>query len=124
VGSRWVFRHPSSTSCASCHSRPAGHRAGACATCHRTPGSFRFTHPSSKSCSSCHTAPASHYGTSCANCHSPSRAWRSATFSHPSIPGGEHTYRSFACTKCHPSGPPAVYCSCHGGRPPVEGNED
>ena len=56
----------------------------------------------------------------CASCHSPSRAWSSAVFSHPSIPGGEHTYRSFACSKCHPSGPPALYCTCHKGNPPTE----
>jgi RNase P subunit RPR2 len=51
-------------------------------------------------------------GTSCASCHKPLVAWTKATFSHPSA--GEHSYRSFACVKCHPNGYSTAYCSCHG----------
>jgi nitrate/TMAO reductase-like tetraheme cytochrome c subunit len=116
-----TFRHPTTTSCQNCHRPPSGHRTSGCYTCHKQPGrSWAFTHTCSTACASCHRSPSSHYGTSCVSCHSPSRSWSSATFRHPSIPGGEHTYRSFACSKCHPSGPPKLYCSCHGGRPPVD----
>lgn len=114
TGSSWAFRHPgSSASCTSCHKRPSGHRAGACVTCH-TVSTWRFRHPSSKSCTSCHTAPSSHYGSSCASCHSPSRSWSSATFSHPRIPGGEHSYKSFSCATCHPKSYSSYSClKCH-----------
>jgi hypothetical protein len=118
VGVSWRFTHPASTRCTTCHTRPSGHRSGSCLSCHRAGASWRFYHPSSSRCASCHRAPANHYGTTCASCHSPSRAWSSAVFRHPST-GGEHSYRSFACTKCHPSGPPRVYCTCHNGRPPT-----
>ncbi len=110
---RWS--HPKSTSCQSCHSRPGGHSSGACSTCHKSPGrSWAFTHPSSSSCSSCHRAPASHYGSSCASCHKPSVPFSRATFRHPSI-DAPHGTSGIACSKCHPSGPPAVGCTCHGG---------
>lgn len=111
-----TFKHPGSTAtCTNCHKRPAGHSASTCATCHKTGVSWRFSHPTSKSCASCHRAPGGHYGSTCSSCHSPSRAWSSATFTHPRVPGGEHTYRSFACNKCHPSGYTSVSCtSCHG----------
>ncbi len=124
VAKSWRFSHPgSSANCASCHARPGGHRSGACQSCHR-PGSWRFTHTSSSSCSSCHNPPSGHYGSTCKNCHSPSRSWTSATFSHPGIPGGEHNYKSFACTKCHPgSGKgPGHYCSCHGNNSGPKGD--
>jgi cytochrome c-type protein NapC len=113
--SSWAFSHPSTSStCTNCHNRPSGHRSGSCATCHRTGASWSFRHPGSSSCASCHKAPSSHYGNSCASCHSPSKSWKSATFSHPRIPGGEHTYRSFSCGKCHPSGYGSHTCaSCH-----------
>lgn len=119
AGASWRFSHPGSgAKCLSCHSAPGGHRTSSCSSCHRTGVNWAFRHPSSTSCSSCHKAPSGHYGSTCSSCHSPSRAWSSATFSHPRVPGGEHTYRSFACSKCHPSGPPRVYCSCHNGNPP------
>ncbi|TDB36953.1 MAG: hypothetical protein D9V44_10655 [Actinobacteria bacterium] len=116
------FTHPGSTAtCTNCHSRPSGHSGLSCVTCHKPGGSWRFYHPTSTACSSCHRAPANHYGTTCANCHSPSRAWSSATFTHPSIPGGEHTYRSFACTKCHPSGYSSASCTaCHRSGAPID----
>jgi len=114
--SKATFKHPGSTAtCTNCHKRPSGHSSATCATCHRTGVSWGFTHPGSKTCSSCHKAPSSHYGTTCSSCHSPSKSWGSATFSHPSVPGGEHTYRSFACTTCHTTGSySTVNCtSCH-----------
>ncbi|MCE5190898.1 MAG: NapC/NirT family cytochrome c [Actinomycetia bacterium] len=114
-----TFTHPGRTAtCTNCHSRPSGHSAKSCVTCHRPGVSWKFYHPSSKSCASCHSAPSKHYGTRCANCHAPGRAWSSATFSHPSIPGGEHTYRSFACTSCHPNGYGSASCAtCHDSTP-------
>jgi nitrate/TMAO reductase-like tetraheme cytochrome c subunit len=114
VGVSWAFTHPTSSACATCHDRPAGHQSGACTTCHRAGTSWAFTHSSSTACASCHDAPAGHYGTSCASCHAPTRAWRNAQFNHPRIPGGEHSYRSFACKSCHPSGYSSANCSkCH-----------
>lgn len=117
VGSRWSFRHPGNgASCASCHNRPSGHRSGSCQSCHSVGSRWVFRHGSSGRCSSCHQAPAKHFGTSCASCHSPSRSWRSASFRHPSIPGGQHRSTSFACIRCHPGDGrgPGHYCSCHG----------
>lgn len=113
--SRTVFRHPGATAtCTSCHPRPSGHASGACTTCHKPAVSWAFYHPTSVMCASCHAAPRNHYGTACVSCHSPSARWGSATFSHPKVPGGEHTYKSFACTKCHPSGYDSLDCtSCH-----------
>jgi nitrate/TMAO reductase-like tetraheme cytochrome c subunit len=110
-----TFKHPGTTAtCTNCHTRPSGHSASKCSTCHKTGVSWRFVHPSSTSCASCHKSPSGHYGTTCSNCHSPSRSWSSATFNHPSVPGGEHTYRSFACNKCHPSGYTSTACTtCH-----------
>lgn len=109
------FTHPGSgATCTSCHKRPAGHSTAACASCHATGVSWAFRHPTSKTCSSCHKAPSNHYGTSCSSCHTPTKAWSSASFSHPSVPGGEHTYRSFSCVSCHPSSYSSVNCtSCH-----------
>jgi len=118
-GVSWAATHPSSASCASCHRAPSGHvRTVSCATCHKKPGtSWAARHPASTACATCHKAPASHFGTSCASCHKPLVAWSRATFRHPST-GGEHTYRSFACVKCHPNGYGSSYCSCHKGNPP------
>lgn len=110
-----VYRHTSSA-CGSCHKAPSGHnRSASCATCHRKPGvSWAASHPSSTACSSCHKAPVNHFGTSCASCHKPLVAWSRATFRHPST-GSEHTYRSFACVKCHPNGYSTHTCTaCHG----------
>ena len=115
TGASWSFSHPGSgATCTNCHRRPSGHRSGSCATCHRTGVTWAFRHSGSTSCRSCHNAPSNHFGTSCASCHSPSRSWGSANFSHPRIRGGEHSYRSFACSKCHPNGYGSATCSrCH-----------
>lgn len=105
--------HQPSMDCLRCHQRPHRDR-GSCAGCHRPGVSWSFRHPSRTDCASCHRAPATHYGTKCSSCHSPSRSFGSATFRHPSIPGGEHTYRSFACVNCHPSSYSSRTCAkCH-----------
>ena len=115
AATRWAFTHPGAgADCASCHTAPAGHWGGSCTTCHQPAASWAFHHPSSASCASCHAAPANHYGTTCSSCHSPSSAWQSATFAHPGVPGGEHTYRSFSCTSCHPVAYTSYSCvKCH-----------
>jgi len=114
-----VFTHPGqSAPCADCHARPGGHPGGQCSGCHGVGGGWAFVHPVSSACANCHAAPANHYGPTCASCHSPSRAWSSATFTHPGIQ--EHTYRSFPCAQCHPSGYTSVNCTCHGGNPPED----
>lgn len=114
AGTSWKFTHTTSLACASCHKAPANHRKGECSNCHKNAGrSWKFTHTKSLACSSCHKAPANHFGSTCSSCHSPSRSWRSATFNHPRIRGGEHSYRSFACSKCHPNGTGSSYCTCH-----------
>jgi nitrate/TMAO reductase-like tetraheme cytochrome c subunit len=112
-----VYRHVSSA-CSSCHRAPSGHvRSVSCSTCHRKAGtSWAASHPASRACASCHKPPANHFGTTCASCHKPLVAWTRATFKHPSA--GEHSYRSFACAKCHPSGYSSHSCTCHGGNPP------
>ena len=115
AGVTWAFKHPTAAaSCTNCHSKPSGHRAGSCTSCHSVGRSWAFKHSSSSNCPSCHKAPSGHYGSRCSSCHSPSRAWKSATFRHARIPGGEHTYRSFACTNCHPNGKSTHTCArCH-----------
>lgn len=115
-GKTFVFVHPKNRSdCLTCHARPAKHSNGSCVNCHAVGPKWTFKHPSATNCSSCHTAPANHFGTNCSSCHSPSRAWKSATFRHPGIPGGEHSYRSFPCVNCHPGGFSSATCAkCHG----------
>ena len=116
VGNAFVFTHPAGSGCTSCHTAPANHtgRPGECSQCHAVGDAFVFTHPAGSGCASCHSAPANHYGTNCVSCHSASRAWSAATFRHPAIPGGEHTYRSFECVNCHPNGYASNTCAaCH-----------
>ncbi len=115
TGVSWKYRHPGAGStCTTCHTRPRGHSSRSCPTCHAVGVSWAFRHPSSSNCTACHKAPANHYGSGCSACHSPSRSWKNATFSHARIPGGEHSYRSFACVNCHPSGYSSHTCAkCH-----------
>ncbi|MDZ4166184.1 MAG: NapC/NirT family cytochrome c [Coriobacteriia bacterium] len=110
-----VFTHPgASATCTNCHNRPSGHASGTCTTCHQPASSWKFTHPKSTDCASCHRAPSNHYGTTCVSCHTVGQSWGSATFSHARITGGEHTYRSFSCATCHPSGYGSYSClQCH-----------
>lgn len=115
-GVAWTFKHAGeSATCTRCHTRPAKHDAGQCSRCHSKTGvSWAFSHPSSSNCARCHKAPARHYGSGCSSCHSAGRAWSRATFSHPGIRGGEHSYRSFACSSCHPRGYSSATCTkCH-----------
>ncbi len=114
-GVAWSFKHPGkSSTCTDCHARPSRHASGACTRCHGVGTSWAFRHPSASNCSACHKAPANHFGSTCRSCHSPGRSWTSASFNHPGIRGGEHSYRSFACGNCHPSGFSSATCrKCH-----------
>jgi nitrate/TMAO reductase-like tetraheme cytochrome c subunit len=113
VDTKWT--HTSSTSCGSCHTRPSKHSTSACSGCHKQPGrSWAFTHPNSTACSTCHTPPANHFGAACSSCHKPSVPFKSTQLNHPST---HHDWHSMACSNCHPSGPPKVGCTCHGGGP-------
>jgi nitrate/TMAO reductase-like tetraheme cytochrome c subunit len=115
AGRSWAFTHPSSTDCGACHQKPAKHVGtdAACPTCHRQTGkSWAFSHPARKDCTACHKAPASHFGNDCARCHSTTKPFTSTTFNHPAT---AHGWRSRPCASCHPKGPPAVSCTCHGG---------
>lgn len=89
----------------------ANHATVSCSECHDM---------SSAACTACHEPPAGHYGFECSACHAPGVPWESAEFAHPRIEGGEHTYRSFGCEKCHPSGYAQANCTCHGGNPPTD----
>jgi len=102
--------------CAQCHTAPHEVR-GDCAQCHRPGTKFAFAHPLAPDCGRCHRAPASHFGPSCSTCHRPGIAFAKATFRHPGNTG-EHSFRSFACVKCHPKSFSSASCTCHGGRPP------
>ncbi|MDO8950527.1 MAG: NapC/NirT family cytochrome c [Actinomycetota bacterium] len=117
----FIFVHPvSKADCGSCHKKPAKHPAttAACSNCHAAGGkSWAFAHPAGADCAKCHKAPAKHYGTGCSSCHSVKVPFAQARFRHPGGTG-EHSYRSFACTKCHPRSYAAVSCTCHGGRAP------
>ena len=84
-----------------------GHVAVSCSNCHDM---------ATSACSACHEPPADHPAGVCTDCHSPGDSW---AFEHPDI-RGEHSSRSFACILCHPTGPPEVNCTCHGGRPPTD----
>jgi nitrate/TMAO reductase-like tetraheme cytochrome c subunit len=116
-----TYRHVAGASCASCHKPPARHFGTNCSFCHKPSIPFAQTtyrHAVGANCASCHRAPANHFGSSCSSCHSPSVAFSKARFSHPGGLG-EHSYRSFACVKCHPNGYATSYCSCHHGHPPT-----
>ena len=128
-------KHEGLTDCASCHTptawkdvdfehpfpRVGAHASLSCADCHVSgPGAatvagtqFPAADPA---CVSCHGDE--HNGlTDCADCHTP-KGWKPANFRHP--PAGEHSAKSFACVKCHPSGFATQSCTCHGGRPPSD----
>jgi nitrate/TMAO reductase-like tetraheme cytochrome c subunit len=85
----------------------SGHKTVVCSDCHNM---------QVQACESCHDRPAGHQPGPCSNCHA---LGDSFAFNHPRV-RGEHTYTSFSCDKCHPSGPPAVNCTCHGGVPPKD----
>lgn len=104
--------------CSSCHQPPHENR-GECSQCHTVGSSFVAGHPGgdNKNCAQCHKAPANHFGSACSTCHTPGVPFKNATFTHKARVG-DHSYKSFACVKCHPDGSAKVYCSCHKGNPP------
>jgi hypothetical protein len=117
-----VYTHSAGAHCPTCHKPPAKHYGSGCSYCHSPSVPFAkatFRHPRSANCASCHKAPAKHYGSSCASCHKPLVPFARATFHHPGGTG-EHSYRSFACAKCHPNGYSTAYCTCHKGHPPTD----
>ena len=123
-GARFAFVHPvvaPGADCSRCHQKPAGHPkvSGACSNCHKSPSTrWAFSHPSaSGACENCHTPPANHFGPPCTRCHSAGVPFKQAVFTHPTNTGA-HTYQSFPCVKCHPTGYATSSCTCHGGNPP------
>lgn len=120
TGDSFAFKHTSSLTCESCHK--VGHdpyEGVRCIDCHTKPGvSWAAKHPSSgNTCTQCHTIGHKDYGQACLTCHKkPGVNW---SISHPST-GGEHTYKSFACAKCHPTTYTSSSCTCHGGNPPKD----
>jgi len=69
-----------------------------------------LAHPPGSGCESCHRPPAAHYAAPCLRCHT--RAGVSWEFSHPAV-NEVHSWTSFPCAKCHPSGNARVVCTCH-----------
>jgi nitrate/TMAO reductase-like tetraheme cytochrome c subunit len=118
TGTKFLFKHPEGANCSKCHKTPANHFTGECTTCHKSGGkTWTFTHPASTACASCHKPPAKHFGNTCATCHRVGVPFNKAVFRHAGNTG-EHSYRSFACVKCHPKSYAAASCTCHGGKVP------
>jgi nitrate/TMAO reductase-like tetraheme cytochrome c subunit len=120
-GATFAFVHPGGSDCVACHKPPTRHYGPDCASCHTPSIPFAKTpykHAAGANCGSCHNAPARHFGSSCSTCHRIGVPFAKATFRHPGGTG-DHSYRSFACVKCHPSGYGSSYCSCHKGRVPT-----
>lgn len=105
------------TGCPRCHKPKTAEKhpwKGDCAPCHAAGDEFAFRHPGTADCIKCHTPPVDHYAGQCSDCHhSPGSSWK---FAHPSA--GEHSWKGKPCAACHPKGLPAVFCTCHGGKPP------
>jgi len=117
-GAKFLFQHTADAACAKCHKAPANHFVGDCASCHKSGGkTWVFTHPTATACAGCHKPPPNHFGNACATCHRVGVAFKNAVFRHTGNTG-EHSYRSFACVKCHPRGYATASCTCHGGKPP------
>jgi len=104
------------TGCELCH-QPQHAARGACKQCHKPGDLWTPRHPTNANCQDCHTPPQNHFGTPCSRCHDPNTPFAETRFAHPTI-NGKHTYRSFACAKCHPDGYATHSCTCHGGNPP------
>lgn len=115
-----------SWTCQSCHqtSHGAGYSTN-CLTCHNQSSwkTVSMNHAGvTLGCVSCHSAPAGHYSGGCEQCHKASSGW-TANFNHPSVK--EHSYKSFACTSCHPAGYGSVDCnSCHRGGAESENEQE
>lgn len=89
-GSSFVFAHPRSDLCETCHKAPADHKMAksravrGCQICHRKPGlAWTAYHPGpTKPCESCHRSPSNHTAPNamrnCTACHQrPGIAWSS-----------------------------------------------
>ena len=102
--------------CTSCHAvQHSANYSTTCTTCH-TQTAWRpatMNHAgTSGACSGCHTTPAGHSAGVCSQCHANTTDWSITLYVHPKV--GEHTSKSFACSKCHPSGYATNTClSCH-----------
>lgn len=104
--------------CSQCHQAPHEPR-GECSACHQPGANFTFVHGAKGSdCSQCHAPPANHFGPDCSACHSPDVPFKNTVFNHPARIG-DHSFRSFPCVKCHPTGYTTSSCTCHGGRAPT-----
>lgn len=103
--------------CSQCHKATHEVKPGECSDCHVAGTRFLFKHPADAACEKCHKPPANHYGGACATCHSVGVPFANAVFRHTGNTG-DHSYRSFPCSKCHPKGYASSNCTCHGGRPP------
>lgn len=103
--------------CATCHGSPHNGGYGSnCAACHSgsrwKPASFNHGAVQGD-CSACHEAPGKHASGACRTCHQNTGGW-SSSFNHPGV--REHSYTSFPCASCHPSGYGSVDCTgCHRG---------
>jgi cytochrome c nitrite reductase small subunit len=103
--------------CSACHQAPHEPR-GECSGCHQPGANFTFVHGAKGSdCSQCHVPPANHYGADCSTCHTVTVPFKRTVFTHPANTG-RHTWRSFPCVKCHPTGFTTSSCTCHGGTAP------
>lgn len=102
--------------CSQCHTAPHEPR-GECSGCHQPGQKFTFIHTAATACEQCHQPPANHFAGACSVCHKVSIPFKETVFTHPGNTG-EHSYRSFACVKCHPTSYSVASCTCHGGRPP------
>ena len=106
--------------CKSCHAvkHPSSY-AVTCVSCHNQKSwkPAKMNYGAAKGdCSACHKAPTGHFSTSCNQCHQASRGW-TAQFNHPGV--REHSYKSFPCNNCHPSGYTSYTCTrCHQGGAP------
>jgi hypothetical protein len=93
-------------SCWACHDTS---KLG-CGYCHTTLN----PHPAATSnCAECHKPPANHFTSGCAQCHRFGRPFNQPVFNHPTV-SEQHTWQSFPCVQCHPSGYATADCkTCH-----------
>lgn len=110
--------------CQYCHEKPKKHVKTdlPCATCHKPGKTFKgakFVHSGALVCSECHKPPANHYtGVKCDSCHNVQTPFAKTVFRHRGNTG-EHSYKSFPCAYCHPSGYASATCTrCHKGGAP------
>ena len=85
--------------CATCHTPPTNHFAGACSACHSDTENFAnavFNHDTigSQDCAGCHTPPANHWAGACSACHTDTGSFKNAVFNHGTIGSQD-------CSSCH-----------------------